>query len=93
MFATTTTKGSVYTWGSDQYGQLGIGQGTRGLESTPQRVAFSTDPQIVQVSCGGLHTLALSCNFTFSNLSLPFFWGGGSTLFMAKLYYHLFDYS
>ena len=47
--AALSAEHEVYTWGADNYGQLGLGQGAR----------YISQP-IVQIACGQYHMLALS---------------------------------
>jgi regulator of chromosome condensation len=51
--------GSVYTWGRGDYGQLG--HNAKQSCASPTRVAFfdSLKHKVVQVSCGGSHSLAV----------------------------------
>lgn len=63
--AMLTEDGHVYTWGRGEYGQLGNGEKENVTE--PARVTFfdalhkSGNP-VVQISCGGHHTLATMKN-------------------------------
>lgn len=51
-----TASGSVYAWGRNQTGQLGLGNTTSPI-TVPTLLSGITD--VVQVACGGLHTLFL----------------------------------
>lgn len=51
--------GNVYSWGSNDYGQLGLGQNER-FKSSPEKLRLLHD--IVQLSCGDFHVLALNKN-------------------------------
>ena len=51
----------VYTWGADNYGQLGLGQGARYI-SAPTRIRMLRNVPIVQIACGQYHMLALSAS-------------------------------
>lgn len=67
--AAITEKGELFTWGKNQYGNLGF---EARLQFTPQRVQALSGHNIVQVACGSDHTLALSSNgqvFTFGSNS------------------------
>src|SRR5690606_25568531 len=53
--------GSIFTWGNNEYGQLG--DGTTTDRSSPVAVSMSgvlNGKNITQVSAGGEHTIALS---------------------------------
>ncbi|XP_038599484.1 probable E3 ubiquitin-protein ligase HERC4 isoform X2 [Tachyglossus aculeatus] len=52
-------KGQVYAWGLDTDGQLGL-PGTEECIRVPRNIKSLSDIQIVQVSCGYYHSLALS---------------------------------
>lgn len=54
--------GSLWTWGSNSNGQLGLNN--TGLASTSRPSRVGTDSDWVQVSCGELHTIALKSNGT-----------------------------
>lgn len=70
--AAVTTDGSVYTWGRNDAGQLGLGVGltfdTHSMESVPTRVEFdyeSTDGEeeqvnVSEIACGHRHMVALT---------------------------------
>lgn len=53
--------GHVYSMGSNQYGQLGIGEDAN-AKNTPSLVESLADQVITMVQCGLNHTLALSDN-------------------------------
>jgi len=55
--ACVTAAGKLYTWGDGQYGKLG--HGSNQSELTPMRVAALSDVEIISVSCGPFHTLAV----------------------------------
>nr|CCC48760.1 putative regulator of chromosome condensation [Trypanosoma vivax Y486] len=58
-----STLGTVYSWGSNSHGQLGLGDAVPVGEcaSSPQEIeAFNSTKQIVQVACGGTFAIALS---------------------------------
>ncbi|CDI83812.1 regulator of chromosome condensation domain-containing protein, putative [Eimeria acervulina] len=52
-------RGFVYTWGSNFYGQLGLGGGPRTVEG-PQLVSALKDQNVVAVACGAQHSLCLT---------------------------------
>ncbi|XP_021115130.1 probable E3 ubiquitin-protein ligase HERC4 isoform X5 [Heterocephalus glaber] len=52
-------KGQVYAWGLDSDGQLGL-LGSEECIRVPRNIKSLSDIQIVQVSCGYYHSLALS---------------------------------
>ncbi|XP_059473427.1 uncharacterized protein LOC132195443 isoform X2 [Neocloeon triangulifer] len=52
------TSNGVYSWGSSQFGQLGVGPTCH--SSHPRLVEALSDEQIIQVSAGQYHSLALS---------------------------------
>ena len=51
-----TEEGDTYTWGSNNYGQLGYQSAL--VETKPKKV--ETIPKLSKVSCGSLHTLFLT---------------------------------
>lgn len=76
--AAVTTKGALYTWGGCWSGQLGLGESKRaGVKDKRQQLFFPsptlvealhTKHHITRVSCGAVHTAAVSSNgqlFTF----------------------------
>ncbi|XP_072534564.1 probable E3 ubiquitin-protein ligase HERC4 [Salminus brasiliensis] len=54
-----TKGGEVYSWGQNNYGQLGLGK-TVSLQPVPALVRALTGVPVIQISAGGAHTLALS---------------------------------
>lgn len=64
--AALDTEGRVYTWGWGEHGQLGHGNGDTCFE--PVRVDFTKNPDmkvpiqpvVLQISCGGFHTTAVT---------------------------------
>lgn len=52
-----TDKGEVYTWGGNIDGQLG--DKTEGIQLQPHLVLSLHLKKIIDVSCGGGHTIAL----------------------------------
>ena len=57
--AVITDKGKVYTWGSGGFGRLGHGPES-GKECVPRLVEGLQNENVVRLSCGALHTLALT---------------------------------
>ncbi|CAG5132690.1 unnamed protein product, partial [Candidula unifasciata] len=62
---------SVHTWGRNEYGQLGR-EASRKNRGIPKLVKSLAGYSVVQISCGSVHTLALS------NDGLVFSWGSNS---------------
>ncbi|WP_175428390.1 FIVAR domain-containing protein [Bacillus solimangrovi] len=57
--------GTVYTWGSNEYGQLGDGNIGWGMEQvSPIAISMPGGVTIEQVSAGGFHTIALASDGT-----------------------------
>ncbi|KAF5305408.1 hypothetical protein FQR65_LT07734 [Abscondita terminalis] len=54
-----TSGGDIYAWGSNDYGQLGIGTNTL-YEPLPVLVAALSGTPISQIACGSNHTFAVS---------------------------------
>uniref|UniRef100_K3WC71 BTB domain-containing protein n=1 Tax=Globisporangium ultimum (strain ATCC 200006 / CBS 805.95 / DAOM BR144) TaxID=431595 RepID=K3WC71_GLOUD len=52
--------GDVFAWGRGKEGQLGLGKRQDQLVRLPQRVTALDDQMIKKVSCGEMHSLALS---------------------------------
>ncbi|MDR1294268.1 MAG: hypothetical protein LBK59_04830, partial [Bifidobacteriaceae bacterium] len=55
-----TQGGQVYTWGSNLYGQLGVGSDTISSVTTPTPVPFPTGVVVVAVSASERHTIAVT---------------------------------
>ncbi|KAM9331112.1 putative E3 ubiquitin-protein ligase HERC3 [Gastrophryne carolinensis] len=51
--------GQLYTWGQNNHGQLGLGQGIT-CQSSPQRIKSLEGIPLAQVTAGGFHSFALS---------------------------------
>ncbi|KEH17300.1 putative regulator of chromosome condensation 1/beta-lactamase-inhibitor protein II [Medicago truncatula] len=55
-----TDDGEVYGWGRGEHGRLGFGDSDKSSKMLPQRVQLLAGEDIVQVSCGGTHSVALT---------------------------------
>lgn len=64
-------QGHIYSMGSNQHGQLGLGDKAVLQKSTPSNVESLVDYFVCSVACGSEHTLALTEN------GLCFSWGKG----------------
>ncbi|KAL9226551.1 hypothetical protein vseg_002351 [Gypsophila vaccaria] len=56
---TLTSDGEVYGWGRGEHGRLGFGD-DKSSKMLPQKVQLLAGEDIVQVSCGGTHSVALT---------------------------------
>lgn len=65
-----SSEGRVYAWGSNAYGQLGLGGAFRRIEK-PQVVTALSEHRVVAIACGALHSLCLTEEGTV------FVWGYG----------------
>ncbi|KMZ73994.1 Regulator of chromosome condensation (RCC1) family protein [Zostera marina] len=54
-----TDKGEVYAWGRGEHGRLGFGD-DKSSKMVPQKVQFLQGENVIQVSCGGTHSVALT---------------------------------
>ncbi|KAF7130683.1 hypothetical protein RHSIM_Rhsim10G0063200 [Rhododendron simsii] len=54
-----TDDGEVYGWGRGEHGRLGFGD-DKSSKMVPQRVQLLVGEDIIQVSCGGTHSVALT---------------------------------
>lgn len=54
-----TDDGEVYGWGRGEHGRLGFGD-DKSSKMVPQRVQLLVGEEVVQVSCGGTHSVALT---------------------------------
>ncbi|GAB2299956.1 hypothetical protein Dimus_034001 [Dionaea muscipula] len=54
-----TKEGEVYGWGRGEHGRLGFGD-DKSSKMVPQKVQLLSEEYIVQVSCGGTHSVALT---------------------------------
>ncbi|CAN4080000.1 unnamed protein product [Withania somnifera] len=57
--AALTDEGEVYGWGRGEHGRLGFGD-DKSSKMVPQKVQLLAGENIVQVSCGGTHSVALT---------------------------------
>ncbi len=62
--AALTVSGELFTWGANEFGQLGRGV-PQGVFPAPERAYFALhlqalEPRITQVSCGARHTVAIT---------------------------------
>jgi regulator of chromosome condensation len=55
-----TKDGAVYSWGRNNYGQLGLGLDEKEDVKEPRIIKSFGDDKIVDISCGAYHTLFLS---------------------------------
>ncbi|XP_010498199.1 PREDICTED: ultraviolet-B receptor UVR8-like [Camelina sativa] len=55
-----TNKGEVYGWGRGEHGRLGFGDNDKSSKMVPQKVNLLSEEDIIQVSCGGTHSVALT---------------------------------
>ena len=53
-----TAEGKCYSWGTNKYGQLGIG--SQKSTATPTLIESLADERVVQICCGAYHSLALT---------------------------------
>ncbi|CAB3385502.1 Hypothetical predicted protein [Cloeon dipterum] len=53
-----SSSGAVFSWGNNEYGELGLG--TTGYTKFPTIIGQFSQKMVVQVACGGNHTLALT---------------------------------
>ncbi|KAJ6796766.1 ultraviolet-B receptor UVR8-like [Iris pallida] len=51
-------EGEVYAWGRGEHGRLGFGDNDKSSKMVPQKVNLLVGEDIVQVSCGGTHSVA-----------------------------------
>ncbi|BBN20285.1 hypothetical protein MPTK1_8g17940 [Marchantia polymorpha subsp. ruderalis] len=54
-----TAKGEVYGWGRGEHGRLGFGD-DKSSKMVPAQVNLLEDEFIIQISCGGTHSVALT---------------------------------
>ena len=75
--AALTDEGRVYTWGKNDCGQLGHGEGYENIGLVPELVTGLESVKIKQVSCGHFHTAALSEDGEL------YTWGWGGSFFQG----------
>ncbi|KAJ4733293.1 Regulator of chromosome condensation (RCC1) family protein [Rhynchospora pubera] len=56
---TLTADGEVYAWGRGEHGRLGFGD-DKSSKMVPQKVQLLAGEDIIKVSCGGTHSVALT---------------------------------
>lgn len=61
--------GEIIAWGSNAYGQLGIGSDVEG--SDPQRIPTFQNLPVASIACGGFHNICICSNGSVYS------WGGG----------------
>ena len=66
--AVITDSGELYTWGSNQSGQLGIGNKSVGEIETPVLITALDGKKITDIACGGEYTLASTSKISFINI-------------------------
>jgi len=62
------TEHDVYSWGSNEQGQLGQDDGNKGLLTIPRPIKALHDKLVTNVVCGKFHTLAVTAQ---SHVRLP----------------------
>ena len=79
--------GECYTWGENNFGQLGLGNKTDAIVGNPQKVKFEVfdnngnistskiKPYFYDIAAGNYFSLALGL---FNNKQILYFWGNGS---------------
>lgn len=81
-----TSDGKVYSWGSGQNGQLGLGNSSNTTTFVPTLVENLSDFKVLDIQCGESHSLAVTeCNSFFA-------WGQGFAT-SPSLIKHLKDLS
>ena len=82
-----STLGECYSWGENNFGQLGLGIGTDAIVGNPQKIKFeifdnsgnkninNLKPLFYDIAAGNYFSLALGM---FNNKQVLFFWGNGS---------------
>ncbi|ERM96814.1 hypothetical protein AMTRI_Chr04g184050 [Amborella trichopoda] len=56
-----TDSGEVYAWGRGEHGRLGFGD-DKSSKMVPQKVQLLAGEVVAQVSCGGTHSVARTCD-------------------------------
>ncbi|XP_077537079.1 HECT and RLD domain containing E3 ubiquitin ligase 4 isoform X3 [Haemaphysalis longicornis] len=54
------SNGELFGWGSNGYGQLGLGGGSTADERLPRRVSHLVGVPLAQVACGAMHSIGLT---------------------------------
>uniref|UniRef100_A0A0B7B3C0 HECT domain-containing protein n=2 Tax=Arion vulgaris TaxID=1028688 RepID=A0A0B7B3C0_9EUPU len=62
---TLTNDGLMFTWGSNSYGQLGLGRRTSEYQNLPELISCVRGIPVQQVAAGGNHSLMLSKSGAF----------------------------
>jgi Regulator of chromosome condensation (RCC1) repeat len=70
--ACISTRGEVFVWGRGEYGRLGLGDKSGSSKLRPAKVWALEGVKMVQVSCGGSHTLGVTAD------GKAWAWGRGS---------------
>jgi len=71
--ACVSTRGEVFMWGRGEYGRLGLGDKSGSSKLRPAKIwALEKGVKMVQVSCGGSHTLGVTAD------GKAWSWGRGS---------------
>ena len=65
--------GAVFAWGSDEWGQLGVGGPTTSCQCTNSPIQSLIPPQVVAIAAGDVHSVALDLN------ARVWVWGEGSS--------------
>ena len=58
---TENNGGTIYTWGCNEYGELGIGN-TSNYQNRVQRVLSPFNQNIIKITAGNCHNIVLSSN-------------------------------
>ena len=68
-----TQDGDVYSWGYDNYGQLGIGR--HSTENSPVKVSGTNgfEARVISVACGGWTSYALDIDGNVSRFTAQFY--------------------
>ncbi|XP_061992117.1 uncharacterized protein LOC133735644 isoform X2 [Rosa rugosa] len=77
----------VYGWGRGEHGRLGFGDNDKSSKMVPQKVHLLAGEDIVQVSCGGTHSAALTRDGRIFSIFCkePFFYGHDNYDQLVKL--------
>ncbi|KAL4527306.1 hypothetical protein Ndes2526B_g08991 [Nannochloris sp. 'desiccata'] len=70
--ACVSTSGEVFMWGRGEYGRLGLGDRSGSSKLRPAKIWALEGVKMVQVSCGGSHTLGVTAD------GKAWAWGRGS---------------